>query len=543
MINLERGLKRELSFLDLTMSSLGAIIGSGWLFAAFTAAYIAGPSAIFSWVIGGVIVLLIGLVYAELGSMIPESGGIARYTQYSHGHLTSFIVGWAAIIAYASVPAVEAEATVQYMSHFFPGLFVNSTLTTSGLIFAGVLIVAFFTVNYFGIRMFARINTPLTIWKFFMPTFTVIVLLIVGLHGANFSKIGGFMPMKSSGMLGAVASAGIVFSYLGFRQAVDLAGEAKNPQRDVPRALIVSIVIGIILYTLLQVVFIGALPTALLGKGWAAIASNAKVAGAPFAQLAIFAGLSWLSALLFVDAFLSPAGTGSIYLASTTRVLDALGRNGYLPKGLTKIDPKTGVPSIALVVGAIVSLIFLAPFPAWQSLVAIVSGATVFTYMVGPISATVFRRTMPTMPRPIRLRGLSWIAPLAFIGASLIIYWDGWVADEKLLGIILIGVVLYLIISAIVPQSIARPSAQSFKSSVWMVIYLLFMLAMSYYGSGVFGAPANHGKGFVPYPWDLVVIAVVSLGFYYWGVASGYRSKAADEVLQALEESRETGAV
>ncbi|WP_242968505.1 APC family permease [Sulfobacillus sp. hq2] len=543
MINLERGLKRELSFLDLTMSSLGAIIGSGWLFAAFTAAYLAGPSSIFSWIIGGVIVLFIGLVYAELGSMIPESGGIARYTQYSHGHLTSFIVGWAAVIAYASVPAVEAEATVQYMSHFFPGLYVKSTLTTSGLIFAALLIVAFFTVNYFGIKVFARINTPLTIWKFLMPTLTVIVLAIVGLHGVNFSHIGGFMPMKSSGMLGAVASAGIVFSYLGFRQAVDLAGEAKNPQRDVPRALIVSIVIGIILYTLLQVVFIGALPTSVLGKGWAAIASNAQIAGAPFAQLAIFAGLSWLSTLLFIDAFLSPAGTGSIYLASTTRVLDALGRNGYLPKGLAKINPKTGIPSIALVVAAIISLIFLAPFPAWQSLVAIVSGATVFTYMVGPISAAVFRRTMPNVPRPIRLGGLSWIAPVAFIGASLIIYWDGWVADEKLLGIILIGVALYLIISAIVPQTIAKPSAQSFKSSVWMVFYLLFMLAMSYYGSGVFGAPANHGKGFIPYPWDLVVIAVVSLLFYYWGVSSGYRSKAADEVLEALEETRETGAL
>lgn len=541
LTNLERGLKRELSFLDLTMSSLGAIIGSGWLFAAFTAAYIAGPSAIFSWVIGGLIVLLIGLVYAELGSMIPEAGGIARYPQYSHGHLTSFIVGWAAIIAYASVPAVEAEATVQYMSHFFPALYVNSTLTTSGLIFAGVLIVAFFVINYLGIRVFARINTPLTIWKFFMPTLTIIVLIVVGLHGANFSKIGGFMPMKSSGMLGAVASAGIVFSYLGFRQAVDLAGEAKNPQRDVPRALIVSLVIGIILYTLLQIVFIGAMPTDLLGKGWAALVSNAKVAGAPFAQLAIFAGLSWLAALLFVDAFLSPAGTGSIYLASTTRVLDALGRNGYLPKKMTKINPKTGVPSIALTVGAIISLIFLAPFPAWQSLVAIISGATVFTYMVGPISAAVFRKTLPDMPRPIRLWGLHWIAPLAFIGASLIIYWDGWVSDEKLLGIIFGGVILYLIISAIVPRSIAQPSAQSYKSSIWMVVYLLFMLAMSYYGSGVFGAPANHGKGFIPYPWDLVVIAVVSLGFYYWGVASGYRSKAADEMLQALEESRQTG--
>ncbi len=241
----------------------------------------------------------------------------------------------------------------------------------------------------------------------------------------------------------------------------------------------------------------------------------------------------------YVDAFLSPAGTGSIYLASPTRVLDALGRNGYLPKDLTKINPKTGVPTVALIASTMVSLIFLAPFPAWQSLVAVISGAAVFTYMVGPVSAAVFRQTMEEVPRPIHLPGLKWIAPSAFVGASLIIYWDGWGADEKLLGIILGGVIVYLIVSAIVPTIIAKPSWQSFKSSAWIFLYLFFMLAMSYYGSGVFKAPANHRRGFSPYPWDLVVIAVGALGFYYWGVASGYRSRAATEVMKALNQSDE----
>ncbi|MCY0882151.1 MAG: APC family permease, partial [Firmicutes bacterium] len=343
----------------------------------------------------------------------------------------------------------------------------NNTLSASGLLFAALLVILFFAINYFGIRLFARINTPLTLWKFFMPTFTIIVFLIVGLHGVNFSHIAGFMPYKSSGTLSAVASAGIVFSYLGFRQAVDLSGEAKNPQRDVPRALILSITIGIIIYTLLQVVFIGALPTHFLGKGWSGVGT--PISSGPFAELAILSGLSWLAALLFVDAFLSPAGTGSIYLASTTRVLNALARNGYFPKKLTNINEKTGVPTVALIVALIVSLCFLAPFPAWQSLVGIVSGATVFTYMMGPISAMVFRKTMPNVTRPVKMPGLSWIAPVAFIGASLIIYWDGWVNNEKLLLIVLVGTVLYLIISALVPQAIAKPSIQSMKSSTWLV--------------------------------------------------------------------------
>ena len=102
-----------MSLLDLTMASLGGIIGSGWLFGSLYAAQIAGPSAIIAWVLGGLAVLLIGLVYAELGGMLPESGSIARYPHYTHGHLTSFIMGWAAWIAYASVPAIEAEAVMQ----------------------------------------------------------------------------------------------------------------------------------------------------------------------------------------------------------------------------------------------------------------------------------------------------------------------------------------------------------------------------------------------------------------------------------------------
>ena len=87
------GFRRELSLLDLTMASMGAVIGSGWLFGSLHAANRAGPSALFSWVIGGIAVMLIGLVYAELGAMAPEAGGIVRYPQYSHGSLVSFLMG------------------------------------------------------------------------------------------------------------------------------------------------------------------------------------------------------------------------------------------------------------------------------------------------------------------------------------------------------------------------------------------------------------------------------------------------------------------
>ncbi len=534
MIN--KGLKKELSLLDLTMASLGGIIGSGWLFGALFAANDAGPSSIIAWILGGFAVLLIGLVYAELGAMLPESGSIARYPHYTHGHLTSFIMGWAAWIAYASVPAIEAEGVMQYASHWFPALWdAKSTpniLSGIGLLVAALLMLAFFIINYYGVRSFAKVNTTVTIVKFIMPSLTIIVFLFSGLHWVNLSHYGGFAPDGSSGVLVALATSGVIFSYLGFRQAVDLAGEARNPQRDVPRALIYSILIGIILYVLLEVVFLGAVPAADLAKGWASVALTS-----PFAEVAASLNLGFFVTLLYADAVLSPAGTGNVYMASTTRVLYALAKNGYFPKGLAKIDPKTGIPVGALVVAFILGLVFLLPFPSWQSLVGLISAATVFTYIIGPISLSVLRRTAPDARRPFKLNGSGIIAPTAFAIGTLIVYFTGWVTDSKLLIAILLGVVLYAIAAAVSPNSIQRPDGQSVKSGVWLIVYLLAMLGMTYVGSSKLGELKN----IIPYPMDLIVVIILALIFFYWGVASGYRTKDVGAALEAIDETREAG--
>ncbi len=528
MVNV--GLKKELSLLDLTMASLGAIIGSGWLFGALYAANDAGPASIISWIIGGFAVLLIGLVYAELGAMLPESGAIVRYPHYTHGHLTGFIMGWSAWIAYASVPAIEAEGVMQYAAHYAPGLWDATSkvpvLTGMGLLVAALLMVAFFVINYYGVRTFARVNTLVTILKFVMPSLTIIVFLFSGLHWSNLSNHGGFAPSGSSGVLVALATSGVIFAYLGFRQAVDLSGEARNPQRDVPRALIYSIVIGIILYVLLELVFIAAIPAADLAKGWANVSLTS-----PFAQVAASLNLGFFVTLLYADAILSPAGTGNVYIASTTRIIYALAENGYFPKALTKVDSKTGIPAISLVIALILGLIFLLPFPSWQSLVGLISAATVFTYIIGPVSLMVFRRTAPEAKRPFQLGGAGIIAPVAFVIGSLIVYFTGWATDSKLLIAILIGVVLYFIVSFGFPgATLERPSSQSIKSGLWMVVYLIAMLGMVYFGSSKLGELKN----VIPYPLDLVVVIVLAIIFFYWGVASGYRTSYLEDALANL---------
>ncbi|MCY0880527.1 MAG: APC family permease [Firmicutes bacterium] len=519
-------MKKELSFLDLTMASLGAIIGSGWLLAGQAAAVGAGPSALLSWLIAGVVIMFIGLVYAELGAMFPEAGGIVRYPQYSHGHMVSFIIGWSAWIAYSALPAVESEAVVTYAQSYVPAFSgPHGTISAAGLGVAAGLMVLFFIINYFGVRTFARINTTVTFLKFIMPSLTIVIFLIFGMHWSNFHSH-GFMPDGTAGMMKVVSTAGVVFSYLGFRQAIDLSGEAKNPQKDVPRAIIFSLILGILIYTLLQFVFLGAVQPQDLIHGWSGLNYSA-----PFAQLAIAMNLSWFGMFIFADAILSPSGTGNIYIATLSRLLYALAKNRYFPRALLYIDPKTGVPLVALATGVLVGLAFLAPFPAWQALVAVASSAAVLTYISGPVSSAALRRLAPDIHRPVRTAALSVLGPLAFIGGSLIIYWTGWNTDKPLLGLILVGIVLYGLFSWLMPGQIEHPSRDALKASAWFIVYLLFMLAMSYYGSGVFGAPANHGRGFIPYPYDLFVLALASLGFYFWGVHSAYMTPDLKEKL------------
>ena len=521
------GLKKEMSRLDLTMAGLGAIIGSGWLFGVLYAANDAGPAAIVSWLIGGAAVALIGLVYAELSGMLPEAGGIARYPHFTHGSLTGFMMGWAAFIAYATVPAIEAEAVVQYAEHYIPS-FASSTLAR--FVAEAVLLVIFFLINYYGVKAFAKTNTVVTSIKFIMPTLTVLVFLFVAPHWSNLSYHatsasipGGFAPFGVTGILKAVALSGVVFAFLGFRQAVDLAGEARNPQRDAPRAIITAIAIAIVLYALLQVVFIIGVPVADLSKGWAALNFSG-----PFAQVASALGLGWLATLLYADAVLSPAGTGNVYLASTARVVYALANNKYLHPVFRKLNPRSSVPFLGLIATLIVGVLALLPFPTWQSLVGVISAATVFTYMIGPISASVLRKTHDDAHRPFRLGGLSVISPLAFVMGTLIIYWTGWNIDWKLVVAILVGTVIYAIAASRSGTSLQKVDGASMKSAAWLVLYLVFLLAMTYFGSSAFGAPYNHGKGLIEYPLDLVVVAVAGFIFFYAGVASGRRTEESE---------------
>ena len=544
----DRKLRKSLNTWDLLFLSLGGIIGSGWLFAAFAASGLAGPASILSWIIGGVIVLIISLNYAELGAMIPRSGSIVRYGQFSHGNFAGYFLAWAYFLSAVSVPAIEAEAVVGYASAYYPTLYNGAVLSATGIVFAGLLMVLFFFLNYFGIKVMGKTNTGMTWWKLVLPIATIVILMAVHFSVANFTTRlatsgSAFMPYGFAPVLAAVATSGIVFSFLGFRQGLDYAGEAKTPQKSVPIATVFSVLIGIAIYVLLQVAFIGAINWHTLGvpsgswnlfipnsSGAFATTSISTLYSAPFATLASSAGLVGLSYVLFADAYVSPSGTLSVYLGTSMRTLFGIGMLKFLPKSLTKVNDKYRIPVLPLFVSLILGFVFFAPFPSWYKLVGFITSATVFTYLIGGPALRSLRRNAKELKRPFKLPGSSVLAPLAFIGASLVVYWSGWPLVGDLAIAIFIGLIVYVIFFLLKQKN--DPTRQKIhtwefvKSGIWVPVYILVLSAESFLGETALG-----GSNLVPYPWDLIMVIIVAIAFYFWAEHSGIRTQEIEEIV------------
>jgi amino acid transporter len=337
------GLRREAGVIGLLYASLGGIIGSGWLKGPMEAAQQAGPLSVFSWLIGGIAILLLALVYAELATMFPRSGAVVHFPQLSHGVLFSRIWSWILFLGYVSVAPVEVLATLGYMANIWPWLIYpkNHALTPAGFGFA-VLMLAFFTVlNLLGIKWVMRITTVAGWWKLAVPLVTIFGLLIAAHHTANLHIQPHQMTSNFRGMFTALGTAGVIFSFLGFRQAVELAGQTSRPQRNIPVAVVGSVVIGIVIYVGLQLAFVMAISPADLAKyGWGALdhAKGFSVGAGPLAALASGIGLAWLAMLLYADAIVSPGGTGFIYATTSSRVIGAMSEDGFIHRSLQRLN-------------------------------------------------------------------------------------------------------------------------------------------------------------------------------------------------------------
>ncbi|WP_030272169.1 APC family permease [Streptomyces sp. NRRL B-24484] len=530
-----RSLRREVGLIGLLWASVGSIIGSGWLYGAKNAVMVAGPAALVSWGIGAVAIVLLAFVHAELGGLFPVAGGTARYPHYAFGGLAGMSFGWFSWLQAATVAPIEVEAMIGYAGHwdFAKGFLKdNGTLTVSGFVVAVALMGVFVAVNFLGVRVLAHTNSVATWLKIAVPLATILVLAVTNFHGGNFTSH-GFAPFGIKGVLAAISTSGIIFALLGFEQAIQLAGESKNPKRDIPRAVLGSVAIGTLIYVLLQVVFIAALPGTAFAKGW----ENLDFPGisGPFAGLATLVGLGWLAWVLYFDAIVSPGGTGLIYTTSTSRISYGLSKNGYAPQLFEKVD-KRGVPWFGLIISFITGVICFLPFPSWQELVGFITSASVLMYAGAPLAFGALRRRLPDRERSYRLPFGEVIAPLSFIVASLIIYWTGWHTLARLGIAIVLGYVLLGSYAAYaVRKGLPNAPRLDWRPAQWLPAYLVGLGLISWQGG--FG----DGTGTIPMWWDMLLVSAFALGIYHWAIRVALPSDAIDQNIEDVEVVDEGG--
>jgi len=511
------------------MISLGSIIGSGWLLGALTASEHAGAASSVSWLLGGLVLALLALVHAELGSTYPVSGGTARFPYMVFGGLGGFTGGWMAFLQAVTIAPIEVEATLGYLNSKFTSLNMintNGTLDGKGIAIGAGFMLVFTIINILGVRWLAETNAIATYWKILIPTITIFALLFTVFHSGNFTAGGGFMPFGFHGVFSALPY-GIIFALEGFEQAIQVGGESANPQRNIPRAVIGAMIIGTVIYLLLEVAFVGALSPAALLHGWSNPIPGYGSFG-PYATLATSAGLCWLSTLLIIDSVVSPAGTGLIYIGTSSRISYGLGRNGYFPRQISSIS-RRGVPLVSIIICFIVGMLTFLPFPSWAGLVALVTSATVLMYAMAPLSLAGLRRSDPDRSRAYRLPWASVLCPLAFIFANCIVYFAGWSNVFWLYVFVVVGFLVFGLYQAAIPA--AKRSIIDWRAAQWILPWLIGLGIISWQGqytsspNKVFGItlnPTYHIGGMNPTgigKWlDLIIIAVFSLAIYYWAV-------------------------
>jgi len=509
----ERRLHRHLGVGSMTAIGFSNIVGSGWLFAAMYASQIAGPAALLAWVGAGVLCALVALVMVELGASRPESGGTVRWPSYASGRLVGSVIGWSVLLSVGATSA-ELTAIIQYAGHYLPWLYEGKTVTAAGVLVAAVLCFVLTALNWYGVKLFGRVNNLVTVIKIAVPVITVIALIVSGYHPGRLTEHGGFAPYGYPAVLAALAGGGIIYSVNGFQAPVDFSGEARNPRRTVPLAVLSGIALAVVMYLGLQLAFLFAVPESTLAGGWHGINFDS-----PFGQLALILNLHWLSTMLYADAVISPGGSAYVGVAIDGRHTYALAKNHLIPRFFMKVHEGSGIPRRALAINLVIIVIFLLPFGGWQSIVSVMGDLYLLLYMAAAVAAAVFRAVEPD-----RLSGwvpgLRWIAPISFVVATEFVYWSGWHDLRLALPLTLVGVPLFLLMWR--TERSASLLAE-LRWGAWLVAYLVGLTVLSWLGT-------FKGSGILAAPYDSVTVGVLALLIFAVAVRSGRAQMAANPI-------------
>jgi len=442
----EAGLGRSISALGLTAMGVGAIIGTGIFVVIGEGAISAGPAVILSFVLAAATCLFSALSYAELAAAVPVSGSAYTYSYATMGELVAFIIGWDLILEYGVSVAAVAVGWGGNVNAFLDSAFnvripdAISAPPGDGGIFnlpavAIVMAITFLLIR--GTRESARVNLIMVGIKIAILIFFVVAAL-TSFHASNFKD---FSP---HGFNGVRAAAGLIFfAYIGFDAVATGSEESNNPGRDLPRAVVGSLVISTLLYVAVAVAAVGVAPIRVM--------TDSKNSDAPLsAALEAGTGLSWASAVLSLGAMIAITSVVLVILYGQTRIFFAMCRDGLLPKSLATIHPRYGTPAkLTLGFGILISI--LAALVPLSKIVELVNIGTLFAFILVNIGVVILRHTKPDMDRPFR-------APLASPAFPLF----------PVIGIALCGYLVYDL-----------PGTTKLRFLVWLVVGLIIYFAYS----------------------------------------------------------------
>jgi APA family basic amino acid/polyamine antiporter len=447
----DASLRRELGLLSAILLVVSGIIGSGIFFTPTTVARALGSEAwiLGVWALGGVVALAGAFTYAELGAMLPDAGGPYVYIREAFGELAAFLYGWSllAVIATGATAAV-ALTFANYVGRF-AGLAAaapGAPATGATLAIAAAVIVLLTATNCLGIRPGAAVQNVVTTVKIAALLALVVGgLLLWGRLGApapapGGAPFGGYPPRASllAGLAAAIVP--VLFTIGGWQQMNMVAGEIRDPQRRIPRALALGIAIVVAIYLGANAVYLRAL-------GRDGLAATEAIAAATAERMIGPTGATLATAAISISVL----GFLTVVLLATPRVFFAMARDGVFFRQAAITSPRTGAPVVSIVImGAwSIALLLLSRGDVGQLLGGVVFADWIF-FGLGGASVFVLRRRHPDWPRPYRVWGYP-VVPALFVLAAVVGIVSSFVASlaASLMGVGLLAVGMALYVAAL----------------------------------------------------------------------------------------------
>ena len=452
----EKGLKKTLSATGLVALGVGAIIGAGlFSITGLAASTNAGPAITISFLVAALGCIFAGLCYAEFSSMIPVAGSAYTYSFATMGEFVAWIIGWDLVLEYAVGAATVSISWSRYLGKFLEGygIHLNENLMLSpfegGLINvpAVIIVMIMSLVLIRGTRESSIVNGVIVLLK----VAVVLTFIAVGWQYIRPENFTPYIPENTGtfgefGFSGIIRAAAIVFfAYIGFDAVSTAAQEAKNPKRDMPIGILVSLGVCTLLYILFAHVMTGVVNyEAFAGKdGIAPVAIAVEAMGVPDASGVIVPAYPWLNNAILLAILAGYASVILVMLMGQSRVFFSMSKDGLMPKVFSEVHPKFRTPAKNNLLFMVLVSCFAAFVPA-RVVGEMTSIGTLFAFILVCLGVLIMRRKMPDAPRAFRTPLVPFV-PIAGIAVCLFMMvflpLDTWI---RLIAWMIIGLDFYL---------------------------------------------------------------------------------------------------